>query len=264
MDSNFIKRAGISIAAVSGIVLAAALFPPSHAKADAWDKMTLLTTNEPIQVSNTYLEPGTYMFKLANSPSDRHEVQIFNRDRSHLYATILAIPNYRTKVTSDPQFTFWETPPGAAKALRAWFYPGDNFGQEFAYPTQLRQVALVTQSAAALVPPPPPPPPPVVTEPQLAEPQAEGSPAPEAALEPAPQAEDQEQQQEQVLIAQNTPPPATPEPPPAPATPAPEANANADTNANALPRTASPYPTIGLCGLLALGLYFGLKMKQLS
>jgi hypothetical protein len=31
-------------------------------------------------------------------------------------------------------FRFWETPAGKPKAIRAWFYPGDNFGQEFAYP----------------------------------------------------------------------------------------------------------------------------------
>ena len=254
MNSNLAKRAGVSLAAASGIVLAAALFPPSHAKADQWDKMTLLTTNEPIQVSNTYLEPGTYMFKLADSNSDRHVVQIFNRDRSHLYGTILAIPNYRTTVTSDPQFTFWETPPGTAKAMRAWFYPGDNFGQEFAYPTQLRQIALLTPATPAPVLPPPPPPP-VATEPQPAAPQAEA--APEAAVEPpAPQAEEQEQ----VEIAQNTPPPAPPEPAPS----AQPTQLDTNANNNTLPQTASPYPTIGLCGLVALGLYFGLKMKQLS
>ncbi len=255
MNSTLAKRAGISVAAVSGIVLAAALFPPSHAKADQWDKMTLLTTNEPIQVSNTYLEPGTYMFKLADSNSDRHVVQIFNRDRSHLYGTILAIPNYRTKVTGDPQFTFWETPPGTAKAMRAWFYPGDNFGQEFAYPTQVRQIALLTPAAPAPVPPPPP----VATEPQPAAPQAEA--APEAAVEPpAPQTQQQEAEQEQVEIAQNTPPPSPPQPAPAPA----QSDTGANANNNTLPQTASPYPTIGLCGLVALGLYFGLKMKQLS
>ena len=48
--------------------------------------------------------------------------------------TILAIPNYRLQPTGKTVFTFWETPPGQPKALRAWFYPGDNFGQEFAYP----------------------------------------------------------------------------------------------------------------------------------
>ena len=33
-------------------------------------------------------------------------------------------------------FQYWEVPAGQPRALRAWFYPGDNFGQEFAYPKQ--------------------------------------------------------------------------------------------------------------------------------
>ena len=39
-----------------------------------------------------------------------------------------------TKPTGKSTFQFWETPAGQPKAMRAWFYPGDNFGQEFAYP----------------------------------------------------------------------------------------------------------------------------------
>src|SRR6185437_2185820 len=31
---------------------------------------------------------------------------------------------------------YWEVPAGQPKAMRAWFYPGDNFGQEFAYHKQ--------------------------------------------------------------------------------------------------------------------------------
>ena len=42
-------------------------------------------------------------------------------------------------------FTFWETPADQPTAVRAWFYPGDNFGQEFAYPkAKAQQLALVT------------------------------------------------------------------------------------------------------------------------
>ncbi len=33
-------------------------------------------------------------------------------------------------------FQYWEVAAGQPQALRAWFYPGDNFGQEFAYPKQ--------------------------------------------------------------------------------------------------------------------------------
>src|SRR5947199_2828780 len=99
----------------------------SQARADVWNKKTILTVNQAIQVPNKVLEPGQYVFKLADSQSDRHIVQIFNGDESHIITTILAIPNYRLQPTGKSQFTFWETPAGEPRALRAWFYPGDNF-----------------------------------------------------------------------------------------------------------------------------------------
>jgi len=108
-------------------------FAPS-AMADQWNKRTIITVGEPIQVPGKVLQPGKYVMKLMDSPANRHIVQIFNEDESQLQTTILAIPNYRLQPTGKTEFGWWETPAGQPKALRAWFYPGDNFGQEFAYP----------------------------------------------------------------------------------------------------------------------------------
>ena len=66
--------------------------------------------------------------------SDRHIVQIFNQDETTIYATILAIPNYRLKATDKTVITFRERAAGEPEALRAWFYPGRNWGEEFVYP----------------------------------------------------------------------------------------------------------------------------------
>jgi len=243
MSSHIRNRIGISIATVAGVALLTCFNAP-RAQADSYDKMTRLTFSEPTQVMNTYLEPGTYMFRLANA--DRHIVQIFNSDRSHLINTIFAIPAYHVFPADATVVTFWETPPGTAKAVRQWFYPGDYYGQEFTYPTQLRQVAAVTQ-AAAFTPPPAPPavtaPPEPVAPPPAPEPQAE---------QPAPAPEPQQQ----VEIAQNNPPPA---PPPAAQEPTQQP---AQEQPQSLPKTASPYPLIGFSGLLSLGMYLGLRMKQ--
>ena len=77
---------------------------------------------------------GTYVFKILDSPTDRHIVQIFSQDETTVYATILAIPNYRLKATDKTVMTFRERPAGQPEALRAWFYPGKNWGEEFVYP----------------------------------------------------------------------------------------------------------------------------------
>lgn len=116
------------------LVALATLFVSNIANADTWNKATKLTFTEPVEVAGTVLQSGTYWFQLMNSPADRHIVQIWNADRSRLITTILAIPNYRLQPTGNTVIKFAERPTGTPEAIRAWFYPGDNFGQEFVYP----------------------------------------------------------------------------------------------------------------------------------
>lgn len=257
MNSNFRSKAsvtgafrtklGVSVAALAGIAATALLVVP-RAHADSWDKMTRLTFTEPTQVQNTYLEPGTYMFKLADG--DRHIVQIFNSDRSHLINTIIAIPAYHTNRVGRTVVTFWETPPGMAKAMRDWYWPGDYDGQEFRYPTNLRQVAAVTQTSFAT---PAPAPPPAFTEP---------APAPPAAEPEAQEVAPPQEQQAPVEIAQNEVPPPPPAPEPAPQAAAADNQSQSSSQSESLPHTATYYPLAGLGGALCLALYLGLRVKR--
>ena len=105
-----------------------------RANADEWDKRTVVTFNAPVEVPGKVLPAGTYVFRLLDSPSDRHIVQIYDADGKKLYATILAVPDYRLKPTDKPVLRFEERPSGQPEALEAFFYPGDNFGQQFVYP----------------------------------------------------------------------------------------------------------------------------------
>lgn len=109
----------------------------STASAQRYDKQTTVMFSAPVEIpgpSAQVLPAGTYVFRLLDSLSDRNVVQIFNKDESHLYATILAIPNFRLKATDKTVMTFGESAVGDPQAIRAWFYPGDNWGQEFVYP----------------------------------------------------------------------------------------------------------------------------------
>jgi hypothetical protein len=105
-----------------------------NAKADEWNKKTVFTFSGPVEIPGMVLPAGTYVFKLADSESDRNIVQVFNKDENHLYGTFLAIPDYRMKTPSRPIITFDERAAGAPEAVKAWFYPGDNYGNEFVYP----------------------------------------------------------------------------------------------------------------------------------
>jgi hypothetical protein len=77
-------------------------------------------------------------------------VQIFNADKTEVLATILAIPNYRLEPTGETVINFHERPGDSPEALRAWFYPGDNFGQEFVYPK--KRAIQLAQASKEIVP----------------------------------------------------------------------------------------------------------------
>jgi len=199
------------------------------ATADEYNKKTVITINEPMEVPGAILQPGTYVFKLVDSQSDRHIVTIMNQREDHTFATILAIPNYRIHPTAKSVFSFWETPAGQPKALRAWFYPADNFGQEFRYPkTRATEITKVTHE------------------------EVPSEPEPAAVVAQAP-----EPQSETVVIAQATPPPA-PEPVAAAPEPEPAPVVAENTTPATIPQTASDLPLLALLGFMSLGAALGL------
>src|SRR5579863_2250171 len=106
-------------------------------KAQTANEKTIMTFTEPFEVPGVdaqILPAGTYVFTLVDSYSDRNIVRITNEDGTHVFTTILAIANYRLKPTDKTVLTFKERGEGQPEAIKAWFYPGDNFGQQFVYP----------------------------------------------------------------------------------------------------------------------------------
>ena len=199
--------------------------------ADDWNRETVITFSGPVEVPGVgaqTLPAGTYVFKIVDSQSDRHIVQISNQDKTHVFTTILAIPNYRLKTTDKTVITFSERPAGQPEALKAWFYPGRSWGEEFVY-AKSRAVELAKET----------------NEPVLATP-IELAAAPVEALKTAP-VEAVDPKGEPVELTQVVePPPTAPEP-------------VAVAAAEPLPKTASSLPLIGLIGLLALGAGFALS-----
>jgi hypothetical protein len=104
-------------------------------RADESDKKTIVTVNEPIQVPGKVLPAGTYVFKLLDS-NNRTLVAIYDVDEMHLITTVQGISDVRTETPDKAILQLEERPSGQPQALKAWFYPGDNTGVEFVYPTQ--------------------------------------------------------------------------------------------------------------------------------
>jgi outer membrane biosynthesis protein TonB len=206
--------------------------------ADEWNKKTVFTFSGPVAVGKTQLEAGTYVFKLADT-TDRHVVQIWNADETHVIATMIAIPDYRLTPTGDSVVKFSENGtdagmiPVSGLPVKEWFYPGDNFGQEFkVYPQQeVAEVEQTTETTAEAAPAPEP------------APEAEAAPAPEPEAAPAPEPQAEAPAQEA---------PATQEAAPA--------TDQQSTTPEQLPQTASNVPLVGMIGMLALAVAASLRI----
>jgi hypothetical protein len=141
------------MAMISCLVLVALVFPP-RVKSDDSNQKTIVTFSNRVEIPGGKVLPaGRYVFKLLDSASDRNIVQIFNEDGTHLYATILAIANYRLRPTDETVMTFRARAAGSPEALRAWFCPGASWGQEFVYPkTRAVKLAKLTHKPVPSMP----------------------------------------------------------------------------------------------------------------
>jgi hypothetical protein len=205
----------------------------ANVQADTLDKKTVITFSEPFEVPGVdaqILPAGTYVFKVLESFGDRNIVQIFNADETHIFTTILAINNYRLKPTEKTVLSFKERGEGQPEAIKAWFYPGNAFGQEFVY-SKKRAVELAK----------------IVNEPVLAMP-IEANAVPPAEVLKSIKLEAIKPTGEEAPVAE-----VVEAAPQQAAAPAPVAAPVEKTEvAEALPHTASSLPLAGLIGLLSL------------
>lgn len=201
-----------------------------QAKADEWNQKVIFTFGGPVEIPGQVLRPGTYVFKLADSASDRNIVEVFNKDENHLYGIFLAIPDYRLRPASKPLISFRERAAGSPEAIRGWVYPGENYGHDFVYPkTKALALAKANNQPVASMP-----------EELAANTTTATSSMQEPhvlALKKAPLKAQQPTEEETEIAEVFVPPPA-----------------HSGSLPAALPRTASDLPLLSLIGLLSLAI----------
>src|SRR4029078_4885575 len=97
-------------------VVTVALAP--SARADEWNKKTILTFGGPVQIPGATLPAGSYVFKLADIPGNRHVVQVFDKDEKKIFTTILHIPKQRLEPTHTRVGLFSERASGVPQAIK--------------------------------------------------------------------------------------------------------------------------------------------------
>jgi len=222
------------------VILGAAILTSFPVLGDEWNKKTILTFSQPVEVPGMVLPAGQYVFKLADSASNRHIVQIFNAEEDQIYATILAIPHYRIEAPEETIILFEEGRADQPQAIHAWFYPGQTIGQEFVYPKS-RALELARERHQ-----------PVLSgEVKPNETPAELEKTPVVEITP------EEKEVEVAEVREPEPVPASP-----PVVEAPVTTTREPTPEPKLPKTASPLPLIGLLGTCALGLAGLIKLLR--
>ncbi len=202
------------------------------ARADEWNQKTVITFSGPVEIPGQVLPAGTYVFKLANSSSNRHIVQVFNKDQNRIFGTFLAIPDYRLHPSDKTIIRFEERSGGSPQALKAWFYPGKHYGHEFVYPkTEALALAQANNTPVPSMP--------SELAPELTIPGTTLKGPEVVALNTAPLMAEEPTGQEVELA---------------------EAFALSPELPAELPATATSLPLVGLIGLLSLGTAAGLRL----
>jgi len=239
-----------AIAVMCGLVLSL-----TASMADESNKRTILTVSQTVQIGDATLQPGRYVIKLLDSQTERHVVQIFNANQTHIIDTVIAVPIQRVTPRGHTTFTYYETPAGSVQALRTWYYPGDSVGQQFLEP---KHHEMLTAGTAVVSQP-------LAFDEETAASSATVTQANNEQPASATPSTDQQSGDQQSTDQQSADRQAT-EPAPARTevaqntTPAPtndtaaQSPAPADQPATQLPQTGSLYPEIGLFGLMLLGL----------
>jgi hypothetical protein len=240
---KFLRRFAMT---ASMLLFTGALFFPGAQGQSTFSRLTHVTFSGPVEISGKVLPAGTYTFRLNALPSNvGNLVEVQNEDGTKTIMNLLTIPDYRLTPTSKSVITFNERTGNSPDAVRAWFYPGENYGHEFVYPMKrAQQLAAANNVNVPAVP--------------------EGTP--DENLQSAHVTEATPSGSETEVAANDT---ATENPSPAAAT-APVNNSaltannyNSQTNTNnevasnqPLPKTASDIYSVGLAGALLLSVAF--------
>jgi len=114
------------------IALVAVFAGTTAAQTDTRDR-TFLTFSGAVEMPGVTLPAGTYVFKLADTPS-RNVVEVWDREEKHMVGHWLFVQAERPDVSQDTVVMFKETAAGQTPAVHFWYYPGEKIGKEFVYP----------------------------------------------------------------------------------------------------------------------------------
>ena len=208
------------------------------------DQRTYFTFSAPFELpGNKTLPAGKYTFRVLDSPSNRHIVQILSDDGTKIQTTLLAIPAQRQDPPSEPEIRFMEAAANMPPAVKTWWYPGRTIGHEFIYPKAQARRLAARQSEPVLT---------VKTD----DTSTDAMQTSELERVNADAAARTTTEQTRIADAQPAPPPARVD------APAPRVERPVAAERTELPRTASNLPLVGLIGVASLVMAAAMRRRR--
>jgi hypothetical protein len=137
---------GVVLASVVALVCC---FGASTARADDWNRRTILTIDQPMMVPGATLAPGTYTFILGNPETSRDHVYVLRQDGTPV-ASARVTHWQRGNEQSDLAIAVALNENGAMPVMKGWFFPGLMDGYEFVYPAE--QSRTIARAETVVIP----------------------------------------------------------------------------------------------------------------
>jgi LPXTG-motif cell wall-anchored protein len=206
---------------LAALILCLGVSALAFAQGGAVQRDTKLAVSEPTQVGPILLDPGSYTLRVHDFKGGKVQVTVIRDSDQKTMGTATAMRarrNLDTNQQADNQTQFTYTSFNGHVAVDTWYYPGDEWGEQFLYGKETIAAntgdVTVTQTPA-----------PTASTSTMAE-SRPPAPAPAPAME----------ERHEMTTTEAAPAPAP--------APAPEART--------LPKTASSTPLVGLLGALSL------------
>lgn len=119
--------------ALAAVLLGLPLGPTT--KADDWNKKTVVTFDQDVEIPGQVLPAGTYVFKLFGSSSNRNIVQVWTSDESELITTLMTVGDSYPNRSGQPYFVLdlSGTDEGYPPTVVSWFFGSGDEGRDFIY-----------------------------------------------------------------------------------------------------------------------------------
>ena len=122
------------VLAACGVILGVGAALAAEIPWDPMHRQAALTFHRAVSLPGVTLQPGTYVFEVANPDSGGNIVRVRGRDYRNVYFTGFTHRVDRPESLGDRPVLLGEITPGKAVPILAWYPHGDGTGRQFIYP----------------------------------------------------------------------------------------------------------------------------------